>query len=736
MNKFCKIKISITFVLVFLASIFIDVNIVRASELNSKLSPTARQSLIDFNPININKNNQKTSLQNINGRKYIGGIIESDNLDIDLLNKYKCIFTQLGNFATLLVPQNNFVNLMSELDFIYFQQDVKVGLTLDSAIKETKIDKIHSGPDIEYPYDGSGVVVGIIDFGFDFEHEMFSDGNGNSRIKKIWLQNAQEFGTKPKLFNYGIELNPEDFSNYKYDYNELSHGTHVASTAAGSRSRIESQIAGVAKGADIVLVSPRSADEVSATNQSGLLDGIKYIFDYAQEQGKPVVINLSLANHIGPHDGSALFDRACEFLVNEQSGRVLVTAAGNNGNLKTTIYSKSQTIKTNPSFPEYVGENTQLYVDIWGEESSELCLSVGSYYQKEISWKNKFCTDVSEINSKYYFEGDKTINYTVSTSESEFNGKPRIFFSYDPDVDNILIEVTSSGGEFFLWNSGAGGSEVGGFSSLNLDGFVSGENKYQVGEIGGNSEAFITVGSYTSKNSFRNIYNNNLSLPAKIGNISSFSSRGPSASNSNKPDISAPGEIIIAAYNGYDSNSKENFSQSPSPLAFSNYVDGKEQYLGALQGTSMSSPIVSGIVALILQANPLLDYRQVKTILRSTATRAGVWSPDWGFGKVDALAAVERAKEYLLPFKEKDGLNIRNNISGDILTFWITGDYTNIQYQISDLQGRIFTSKYVPEQNIGSLSATRQDISLLARGFYFLSIQSSEGGFTNIFFKE
>jgi minor extracellular serine protease Vpr len=722
--------------LVFLASIFVDINFMMASELNSKLSPSARQSLIDFNSNNINKNNKKTSLQNIGGRKYIGGIIESDNLDIYLLNKYECIFTQFGNLATLLIPQVNYVELFSEIDFIYFQQDVKVGLTLDSAIKITKVDEIHSGLDLEFPYDGSGVVVGIIDFGFDFGHEIFSGENGKSRIKKIWLQNAYELGRKPRFFNYGIELNPEDFPEYKFDYPEISHGTHVASTAAGSRSKINSQISGVAQGADIVLVSPRPEDEISSTNLSGLLDGIKYIFDYAQEQGKPAVINLSLANHIGPHDGSALFDRACEFLVNEQSGRVLVTAAGNNGNSKTTIYSQSESIKTHPSFPEYEGENPQLYVDIWGEEGSEICLNVGSYYQSEISWKNKFCTDVSDINTKSYFEGDQTINYTVSTSESEFNGKPRIFFSYDADVGNILLEVTSSGGEFFLWHSGVGGSDVGGFSSLNLDGFVSGENKYQVGEIGGNSQAFITVGSYTSKNSFINIYNDTLSSSSQIGDVSSFSSRGPSANNSNKPDISAPGEIIVAAYNGYDSRSKENFSQSPSLLAFSNYIDGREQYLGGLQGTSMSSPIVSGIVALILQANPLLNYQEIKAIIRSTASGSGIWSPDWGFGKLDAFAAVERAKEYLEPFKEKEGLNIRNNVTGDILTFWVAGDYSNIQYQISDLQGRIFVSKSVPEQNIGSLSATRQNIERLVRGFYFLSIKSNEGTFTNIFFKE
>ncbi len=729
-----KKQIFITNLLVLLASFFVFYGSVYPSDVYSKLSVGGRQTL-DFAK---QKNTQKRNpaLQSIGGRQYIGGIIEAESLDTALLKKYECIFTPIGNFASVLIPEENFALLFQEIEFRYFQQDVRVGLALNKALINTNADKVHKGLGLEFPYDGKGVVVGIVDFGFDFKHEMFLDEQGDSRIKKVWIQSFDVVGNKPKGFGYGTELSPSDFSRYKFDFPDLSHGTHVASTMAGSDSRIESVISGIAKMADIVIVSPATYGDVSSTNLSGLLDAIKYIFDYADKQGKPAVINLSLVNHIGPHDGSALFDRACEYLVNEQNGRVLVTSAGNNGNTNSSIYSSSEAIRTNPSFPDYQGDDRQFLIDIWGQQGSVLCLRVGSYSDQEVSWKNEFCTDTTGVISKIYFESERTVNYSVSTSEEEFNGKPRIFFSYDNHAEGILIEVSSSEGEFFIWHAGVGGSDVGGFSSLGLDGFRGGKQQYQIGEIGGNSEAFITVGSFTSKNEYTNIFSRDFAMSSQIGKISSFSSKGPSADNKNKPDVLAPGQLIIAAFNSYDAGSEKNQNPLSSPLAFSEFVDSRQQYLGAMQGTSMSSPVVGGVIALMLEANPFLNYKEIKSILHNTSSSSNQWSAGGGYGKVDAYSAVEKALEYLVPFQKEEGLNIGNNVAGDVLTFWLNGEYENISYQISDLAGRVLISRNVPMQSASSFSGIRQDISGFSNGFYFISVQTNERRFSEIFFKK
>ncbi|HEU4657863.1 MAG TPA: S8 family serine peptidase [Capillimicrobium sp.] len=59
-----------------------------------------------------------------------------------------------------------------------------------------------------------------------------------------------------------------------------------------------------------------------------------------------------------------------------------------------------------------------------------------------------------------------------------------------------------------------------------------------------------------------------------------------------------------------------------------------------LEGTSMATPIVAGAAALMLDRNPDLHPDDVIRLLKRTATRQGGWSPDLGWGIVDAEAAV------------------------------------------------------------------------------------------------
>jgi subtilisin family serine protease len=64
---------------------------------------------------------------------------------------------------------------------------------------------------------------------------------------------------------------------------------------------------------------------------------------------------------------------------------------------------------------------------------------------------------------------------------------------------------------------------------------------------------------------------------------------------------------------------------------------------GYASGTSFAAPEVAGVAALVWAADPKLTYRQVAAILKRTATGQGAWSPELGFGVVDAAAAVQRA---------------------------------------------------------------------------------------------
>jgi len=112
--------------------------------------------------------------------------------------------------------------------------------------------------------------------------------------------------------------------------------------------------------------------------------------------------------------------------------------------------------------------------------------------------------------------------------------------------------------------------------------------------------------------------------------IAGFSSRGPvewGGVVSTKPDIAAPGHHIVSAF--------------PAGLGEGEYVE--------LSGTSMATPHVSGVMALLLSANPGLTVSEVRAILISTTRRpphmGELPDNDYGHGIVDALAAVTRAAD-------------------------------------------------------------------------------------------
>jgi len=114
------------------------------------------------------------------------------------------------------------------------------------------------------------------------------------------------------------------------------------------------------------------------------------------------------------------------------------------------------------------------------------------------------------------------------------------------------------------------------------------------------------------------IYSDTKNNTYTAGDIAPFSSYGPTADNRTKPDVVAGGV--------------SNYIPSATPGNISDYGNGN--------GTSFSCPLVAGVAALVLQAHPLWTPMQVRDALRETASRHNSPDNDYGWGIIDAMAAI------------------------------------------------------------------------------------------------
>ena len=114
------------------------------------------------------------------------------------------------------------------------------------------------------------------------------------------------------------------------------------------------------------------------------------------------------------------------------------------------------------------------------------------------------------------------------------------------------------------------------------------------------------------------------------GSRSSFSSVGPSADGRIKPDVMAMGSSVRVA-------------SATSNTGYS-----------SVNGTSFSCPLTAGVAALVLESNPNLTATQVRDILRNTADSSSSPDNSYGYGIIDALAAVQAAGGGIAPVASFD----------------------------------------------------------------------------------
>lgn len=588
---------------------------------------------------------------------YINAFIKvNEALDPSQLDELGVLVgTKAGNIWTLKVPTTQ-VEALSQLEqgLEAIELDQPIYSNMEEARAKTNVNMVHQGVDLPQAFTGKDVVVGILDVGFDYTHPTFYDETGTKyRVKRVWEQ--KNAGTPPAAYSYGNEIvDTLDMLVEQTDRINESHGSHVAGIAAGSGFGADDHAyRGVAYESDLVLVGITPAQEQWLnTGMTDIVDGLNYIFDYAASEGKAAVANLSWGCTIGPHDGSSLFSQAVDNLTG--AGKIFTLSAGNNGDNKVHIdktFSDADTLlQTFASFSTSL-EEKRTWLDFWGEAGQEFCIAFSTYSGiNENATSDFICLDEGVFETFLVGSDGDTLFVNGSATTADINGKPHIFLDVDSRTNNrMLLTIKATSGRVDGWMGYVKDTRghYGSFSSGGLPWFSSGDKDMTIGEMGCTQSA-ITVGAYASKISFTSINGQTYSYDnfAQLNEICPFSSKGPTTDGRVKPDITAPGLTLASAFNSFDSNNIPGGSNTTNLVH--NYTDanGHNYYYGEALGTSMSAPMVAGIVALVLEAKPTATPAEIKQLMAQTAITDQYTTdePDpsvWGAGKIDAHALIQ-----------------------------------------------------------------------------------------------
>ena len=626
---------------------------------NARFAPNLMQ-LLKYNEMGSSSKHPRSAAQSTKSKSVVSLLMKVNNqMDEGRLRILGAnVGTKAGNIWTLRVPIENLKAVTELKGIVYMEVAQQVRMQMDSARYATNIDSVIQGVGLPMPLRGKGVVVGVIDGGFDYTHPAFYDTSySNLRIKKAWVQGIS--GTPPTGYTYGAEFSDTaSLLQKQYDFDLAgSHGTQCAAIAAGSGvgSKNAPKGIGIASESELVLVSsPLTYLDWREVNMTSIIDGLNYIYTYAQSVGKPAVVNISMGSIVGARDGGSLFAQACDNLTG--AGKILVISAMNNRDTKAHItkrFSTADTIlKTLVPIQEIQNGEKRNYIDAWGDSLKTFCLQFGMYRNGTVINNSAvYCMDNSTKEFFIMGSDNDTCFITLTTKTQDYNTKPHATIDiFSKSNDTLCVSVHATYGAVHMWQEYFDESWYTYWGDFIGNGSwaTAGDGDYTIGEMACTRSA-ITVGASVSRVNWKNLKNQTLYVPKNLkrGMLASYSSKGPTLDNRMKPDVTAPGGMIFSASNSFDSDATP--TGAVAALLVSKYTsphNGRTYYYSAGQGTSFASPMVTGVAALMLEVNPKLSPNEIKAILYRTVTKDTFTTatPDsslWGAGKVNAYAAIK-----------------------------------------------------------------------------------------------
>ncbi|MCH4155783.1 MAG: S8 family peptidase [Muribaculaceae bacterium] len=647
------------------------------------LSAVAQSKLSPYSQLFLQHRAEKAAIQNpsragfvktirIRGVETIGTFITvNDDSDIAAIKSLGAVINaRVGDIIMAQVPVDRLeaVAQLASVASVDVAKPVKADNDSARIFTNTNlVQTVTPGTGLSKAYKGAGIVVGIVDNGIDYNHINFKVAKGISRVKRVY-QPDDTTGTSPVIDGNTLKgseyTTPAQISALTTDNADQAHGTHVTGIAAGSYMR--NNLYGIAPEADLVLCG--CGDDLSDYNISM---SITYIFNYAESVGKPAVVNLSLGNQYGPHDGSSPLTKVLDQLTGK--GKIITISAGNEAGSNLHLYKKftaTDSVLQTVAMYNYSGSEYPVeYQDFWtrntdykttpaiqffviAEDKDSILYTSPKFTASGVldpatdSLFNNFYDNKIQVvmakNANGKFEIVSEFNQMSARNSGYFIGLRYFCDSItSADVWDVFQKISFWNHNYSEYSAGDG--EV----SINND--ATGNNTISVGAFNSKLD-YLTISGIKVSDWFN-----------MLGDIATFSSYGPDINGVTRPNVIAPGQVLISSFNSYYS-----YDAAYSSLCDSITLGGRIYCWGAMSGTSMAAPVVSGIIALWLQANPNLTPDDIKNVFNNSCKHDEYTTNNpqkSGYGKIDALAGLK----YILNTTGIKG--IRNDIAKPVLLY-------------------------------------------------------------------
>ena len=631
-----------------------------------KMSPMVRLQSFTSNSSSRDAENVARKASSLGGRLEGGcllALVQSDCEEI--LKEHGCrTYAHWGNIYAASVPKRELAALSLRPEVMRIECGRVCDALTDTSAIITRSDLLRTPTAARSAYTGRGVVVGVMDIGFDLTNPTFySRDLSTYRIRSFW--DMLDFDGQRKLYDgkcakvNGLELPVGAAYTSSMDVLRKAcssdsrlqyHGTHTASTAAGSG--YDSPYIGMAPDADICLVSNAVSSDKELVPDSlwdiygSAIDllGFEYIFRYADKVDKPCVISFSEGSHEDLWGEAQLYGVVLDSLV--RPGRIICAAAGNQS-IYGTYMKKPLGKERIAALIEPTGNTTYMMLRSKGKFNIQLDFMsspTSTLLNYEVPIDDVLATEDSLLVD--------TVTAGNLTFQLMFGSYPCCYDESELVTDVVITKIGK--GSLISINMGIGISgeasdvevyqEVGYLQNkAEYPNYQDAESTHNI-HFPGSDPSVICVGATSYRTGFFDcdgIWKKD--YWGSGGEVGNYSSRGPTLSGNIKPDVLAPGSNIVAGFNSFYSEMNPGDYMTEYDVARYTF-QGRNYAWSSQKGTSMSCPIVAGIIAQWMEAVPTLTREQVIEVFEATCHRRDPLlvypNNDYGYGEIDAEAGI------------------------------------------------------------------------------------------------